>query len=56
MDARPPRTALCIMAKTPASGHVKTRFCPPLSLEAGGGQGPVTRDASHGTFVSGRGV
>jgi glycosyltransferase A (GT-A) superfamily protein (DUF2064 family) len=33
MDARPPRIALCIMAKAPASGYVKTRLCPPLSLE-----------------------
>ena len=31
MDARPPRIALCIMAKAPASGQVKTRLCPPLS-------------------------
>ena len=33
MDARPPCIALCIMANAPASGHVKTRLCPPLSLE-----------------------
>jgi uncharacterized protein len=32
MDARAPRIALCIMAKAPASGYVKTRLCP-LSLE-----------------------
>ncbi len=33
MDAPAPRIALCIMAKAPASGHVETRLCPPLSLE-----------------------
>ena len=33
MNAQPPRIALCIMAKAPASGYVKTRLCPPLSLE-----------------------
>ena len=33
MDARPRRIALCIMAKAPASGQVKTRLCPPLSLD-----------------------
>jgi hypothetical protein len=33
MDAGPRRIALCIMAKAPASGQVKTRLCPPLSLD-----------------------
>jgi rSAM/selenodomain-associated transferase 1 len=33
MDARPRRIALCIMAKAPAAGQVKTRLCPPLSLD-----------------------
>ena len=33
MDARPRRIALCIMAKAPVSGQVKTRLCPPLSLD-----------------------
>ena len=33
MDVRPPRIALCIMAKAPVSGQVKTRLCPPLSLD-----------------------
>jgi glycosyltransferase A (GT-A) superfamily protein (DUF2064 family) len=33
MNARPRRIALCIMAKAPASGQVKTRLCPPLSLD-----------------------
>jgi rSAM/selenodomain-associated transferase 1 len=31
MDA--PRITLCIMAKAPVSGQVKTRLCPPLSLD-----------------------
>ena len=33
MDARLRRIALCIMAKAPAAGQVKTRLCPPLSLD-----------------------
>lgn len=33
MADRPPRIALCIMAKAPTAGQVKTRLCPPLSHE-----------------------
>src|SRR4029434_6773590 len=33
MDARLRRIALCIMAKAPAARQVKTRLCPPLSLD-----------------------
>jgi rSAM/selenodomain-associated transferase 1 len=33
MDARLRRIALCIVAKAPAAGQVKTRLCPPLSLD-----------------------
>ena len=31
MDTAAPRVALCIMAKAPEAGQVKTRLCPPLS-------------------------
>ena len=31
MGTVPPRVALCIMAKAPEAGRVKTRLCPPLS-------------------------
>jgi uncharacterized protein len=33
METRPTRIALCIMAKAPEAGQVKTRLCPPLSPE-----------------------
>ena len=33
MADRPARVALCIMAKAPEAGQVKTRLCPPLSHE-----------------------
>jgi uncharacterized protein len=33
MEIRPARIALCIMAKAPEAGQVKTRLCPPLSPE-----------------------
>jgi hypothetical protein len=33
MDARLRRIALRIVAKAPAAGQVKTRLCPPLSLD-----------------------
>jgi len=33
MEMRPARIALCMMAKAPEAGQVKTRLCPPLSPE-----------------------